>query len=1223
MKFSRIMHASLAFGLSMGGGLYQVQAAELGLAEIPLFLKDGVDPNMIVTLDDSGSMAWGYVPDSYGNSSGERNSRRFKSSEYNAMYYNPAILYVPPKDANGNSYSTSFTNAYEHGFVTGKGTRNLSNNYRVTHSFDPSGSPSLALHPTGRSYSETTVGGITYPASSEYSSSYDNNGIPAYYYVFDSGRSSCNGTIFDDDCFHLVYVGTVNGRFDVDNDGDMDGDDEKQNFANWYSFYRVRVLATASAASLAFQAVDENVRVAFQNLHKCNGFDSSCRDYRNSSSHQYDSRIANFTGTHRSNFYEWLAYAPASGGTPLRSATIRAGDLLTRTDKYGAYAQYPRTSVGTEFACRPSFHIAMTDGIWNSDSISSYGNADSTARTLPDGTSYTSRAPFQDTSSNSVADIAFDQWATDARTDIDNEVPTYMPDSSGTETQNYWNARNDPATWQHMTTFTLSLGLSDVLTNPQFDGDTFGGEYADIVAGTKTWPNVGSNDSDNPYDLWHAAINGRGKFFGATDPNSLVNAFTSIIAGIQERERSAASVALDSAIVNGLQYAYHASFDSAAWFGNLRAFELDPDSFAANPSPVWNANTKLRSVNYTTRNIKMAQGGSLVDFTWANLTSAQQALLNLDVSNNPDSLGASRVNYLRGDSTNESSTGFRPRNGNKLGDIVHSAPVYVGAPNRLGYDALEGLTESDANSYATFKTTWANRRGLVYVGANDGMLHAFNAETGVEEFAFVPTAVMENLRHLTYPGYTHQVYVDGPITVGDIYDGTKWRTILVGSFRNGAKGLYALDVTDPDNIELLWERQSGGNMGYVYSRPEIVRLHNGEWGIVFGNGYNSDNHQAVLFILDPADGSNMKVLNTGVGSVADSNGLAKASVVDLNGDLIVDYVYAGDLHGNLWRFDLTDPSDDDTSTAQYEPVTGTLTDPARNNAPASTWSIGYGGNPVFTATDGATPTPNRQPITSNVVVVPHNTGKGVIALVGTGKYLEDADAGANTSTFQSYYGIWDRYVMGHTTGTPSTVSRSSLLQQKLSVGSTVTFEDLDTDGTTVLDSVDEEVRIVTENAIQWYTYSGTPTTATLNHQGWYIDFNEYSVNATTLEPTGSPTNRGELLATDAVFVNGLAVFATSVPNDDPCEAGVDRWVWALDAQSGKRTQLSAFDLNNDGLIDQEDSGPNDAIYNSTKVEGYGAPAAVGQFIYLNKDTSTVQDILFGKNTGRQTWRKVR
>ena len=1214
-RYNRLFTAALSFALSLGTGVSAVQSAELALSSVPLFVKNGVDPNLIVTLDDSGSMAFAYVPDGI---KSDRSKRRFKSAHFNPMYFDPNTIYVAPKKADGTAYSTSFTQAWKNGFVPdisggGIGSSdyiNLSSSYKVTGRYNPSHEENLG------SYNSNNSSWLAEHPYQEFGSSgtverdHKQSGVHAYYYIYDSSNSSCNGTSTDDDCYDYVKVPTA----------------QKQNFANWFSFYRTRVLATASASSLAFQTVSEDVRIGWQNLHRCNGFDTDCQGWR--SNNKVDSRIRTFSGTHKNQFFEWLQYAPASGGTPLRSAVIRAGDLIKRTDINSPYAKDPGVTKDPMYECRGSFHIAMTDGLWNSDSISSYGNYDnSSSLTTPGGCNgsscknnylrefgpktYTATAPFKDSSSNTLSDIIFKQWMTDAQPSIPNQVPTFIREPNTDENIEYWNPKNDPAEWQHMTTYTVGFGLTTALTDPNFtSAGTFGGDYPLIADGTKSWPSVSSNNANNPYDLWHGAVNGRGEFFSADDPNSLVSAFQSIISGIQERNASAAAVALDSGVANGLDYAYHAQFFSHNWTGDVRAFELLPPYYTASGTMTWSAQDQLTGRTSASRNIKMADSsGSLVDFSYSNMTSTQTNAMNIDISGNADTLGNSRVEFIRGDTSNDGSL-FRDRVGKLLGDVIHSSPTYVGVPTRYGYDKLENITVDPfatpavipSNSYHQYKLTHAARSPLVYVGANDGMMHAFNATSGDETFAFVPTEIIPKLRLLSNEGYSHQYYVDGSSTVADVYDGTQWRTILIGTLRSGGKSVFALDVTDPANIELLWEF-TDADLGFTYNKPIVSRLHNGKWGVIIGNGYNSTNHKAVMYVLDAVTGTVMKKMNTGEGSFAQPNGLAVPSPVDINGDLIVDYVYAGDLHGNLWRFDLID-------TAKSYAVHGTSADPARNNGSQSAWSIGYGGNPLFKAKDDLSPA-TPQPITTNVVAAPHGSGTGIIVMFGTGKYLEASDAAADTVHAQSYYGIWDRFILGEatTTSTITAITRSNLQQQTLTTEVTDNYErtDYDLSGNPITVTVKSTAREVSQNEVAWYDYSTNPST--LNKQGWYIDFVE------------GTTDRGELLATDSVIVGGQTVFATTVPNTNPCKAGVDRWVWALDAQTGGRTNVPAFDLNNDNQINDLDKDSSGVINSSYKTEGFGAVAAVGDRIYLNMDETVASELLgLEDNNQRRSWR---
>jgi len=223
--------------------------------------------------------------------------------------------------------------------------------------------------------------------------------------------------------------------------------------------------------------------------------------------------LRNFAGSHRQTFFSWLADIRGSGGTPLRSAAQRAGEFLKNTGVNGPFAAEPGVTTTPQYACRPSYHILMTDGVWNGDSGFNVGNVDNTSiAALPDGTAYTPRAPFRDSVSNTVADVAFKYWAEDAQPNIANELKPYIPYKNANAATEYWDARNNPATWQHLVTYTLGLGLTRSLSNPAWAGSTFEGGYENLAAGTTAWPNAGSDSANNVYDLWHAAVNSRGEF---------------------------------------------------------------------------------------------------------------------------------------------------------------------------------------------------------------------------------------------------------------------------------------------------------------------------------------------------------------------------------------------------------------------------------------------------------------------------------------------------------------------------------------------------------------------------------------------------------------------------------------------------------------------------------------------------------------------------------------
>jgi len=1165
----RLLVAISTAALCILGGMRPAIAAPLSLSEVPLVTGGGVPANILVTFDDSGSMAWAYIPDGLWVEP-IANSRRFKSADFNPMYYNPNVTYLPPVDENGTPLTTSFTNAPIDGFNPSLGTMDLSSQYQPTIELylaswcgnwnpdipEPWWTWSSSCHYVARN-----------PAA-DFSATDQVSGVPAYYYVFDNSLPGCSGSIDDDDCYRKVDVSSTSGP---------GGTDERQNFAIWYSFYRTRSLMVRTAASRAFSRVGGNLRLGWQNLHSCSGFSTSCADFLGN---LYDSQLRTFSGTHRQNFYEWLFRVPTEGNTPLRLALNRAGqEYQDESGVDSPYALEPFVTENPKYGCRQNFHIALTDGLRNGPTPSGIGDHDNQARTLPDGTSYSpaessaTAHPYHDPNSVTLADISFYYWANDLAGTINDQVPPYIVETDTNATVQYWNPKNDPAGWQHMVNFFIALGLKAFLGS-DWGGDTYSGAYPDFRSGTRHWPSSSDCSSlglpsgcDRVFDLWHAALNSRGQFFSAQNPIALTNALESILGNIADRTAAASAPSLSSGSIVGGARLFQARFQTGDWTGELLAYDISDGSGsnACNSQPpgtvctpaVWNARdtveTQAASHDTLRRIITYKPStGTGIPFRWPSnpsspganeLDASQINALNKNPSTGTnDGRGNDRLNYIRGASV----TGFRPRTW-RLGDIVHSAPVYVGPVPDLPYpDTIEATAP-----YSSFRGTIAGlngntgRRPMVYVGANDGMLHAFDANTGQEIFAYVPAAVFGKLNRLTDPAYGHTYYVDGQISVVDAYINGAWRTVLVSTLGGGGQGLFAIDVTNPDNFvtgestaaaNVLWEftDKEDQDLGYTYGAPSIVKLQNGDWAVIVGNGYNntvdnagdgasgdSTTGNAVLYIIRLSDGTLLKKIDTGVGTADDPeglgrpNGLATPAVVDVDGDFIADYVYAGDLFGNLWRFDLT------------------------ANTPGG-WRItpvgAGGGQPLFKAESPDTP-PKAQPITVQPMVSRHPGGLGGLMIYfGTGKYIETGDNSATGQTTQSFYAIWDKDPTA--TATTATVSRSELLQQKI-------LQEL----TTTVGGQTNTVRQTTSNLIDWSV-----------HKGWYMD----------LIVDGSSDNKGERVISNAVLYDNRVIFVSIQPDDDPCDFGGTSWLMELSLESGSRLTQSPFDLNADGLFTTAD-----------------------------------------------------
>lgn len=518
--------------------------------------------------------------------------------------------------------------------------------------------------------------------------------------------------------------------------------------------------------------------------------------------------------------------------------------------------------------------------------------------------------------------------------------------------------------------------------------------------------------------------------------------------GVNERQ--------SAKIETGTQ-AYFAYYDPNNWTGRLTANGLGLDSSGAvtvNSVPYWDASCVLTGVaasstcastavagptaaqDPTSRVILSWNGSQGIPLLWSNLTSAQQSALD---SGDPTPINQNRLNYLRGDRSNEiNSAGvgsFRARR-SVLADIVDSSPIWVGPPNISGYlatfqDRLYPTAAAPENtgtqSYKGYVTAAQTRLNVVYAGANDGLLHGFrtgsfdssgafvnNALTpndGHEVLAYMPGAVLSKIHSSTDTSidyantqYAHAFYVDGTPGSGDLFYNGQWHSWLVGGLGPGGAAIYALDATDPSSTGFTQSNAAnlvigewaagqdsdagalkctnvsncGRNLGNTYGIPAIRRFHNGTWGAVFGNGYGSSTGDAGIYVMlvDSAGAKTFIYLSTG--NSGNNDGIAYVATADLDGDHVTDYVYAGDLLGNLWRFDLT------------------------SNTPA-TWAASA--SPLFKTSAG-------QPITSQLVVGSGFTAQGAQRLMvafGTGRKIPITNTTpvSYASGTQDLYGVWD------------------------------------------------------------------------------------------------------------------------------------------------------------------------------------------------------------------------
>ncbi|MFJ3483593.1 pilus assembly protein [Pseudomonas sp. NPDC090202] len=618
-------------------------------------------------------------------------------------------------------------------------------------------------------------------------------------------------------------------------------------------------------------------------------------------------------------------------------------------------------------------------------------------------------------------------------------------------------------------------------------------------------------------------------YFLVSNASTLKQQLDAAFNQILQKNSSVSAPAVTPALgTNNSTATYLNSLNVATWSGDLIKSTTTYTSTNPNGTTVQNWSASAQMPVWSSRNIVMANeaGSALVPFTYANLASRTFAGVALQ-----GTLTSDQVDFIKGD-TSKAVSNFR-RRGTLIGDLVNSSPVVVS--NALYEPTIADTLNGTAGTYATFRTSMSTRRGQIYVGSNDGMLHGFDTATGVEKFAFIPSAVIANLNVLTNKDYNtnsalHRYFVDNTPVVADVYFGGAWHTILVGSLGGGGREVFALDVTNPDNITLLWEftSQNDVDLGSTFSIPVVVKLHSGEWGVVFGNGYNGNNGNASLFVLNASTGAVISKLTT---SVQGNNGLSSPVILDANSDGIADYAYAGDLLGNLWRFDLIG--------------SGSLT----ATAVAGNYKVSFSNKPLYTATVSDTANSAVQSITAPPTVIAHPSAAGTLVIFGTGRYFASAD---KTSTdLQTLYGIWDKQTAAQTASSTPVLNRSTLQAQTI----TSQANNVDFSGTS------NNIRLVSQNTVDWNS-----------KYGWYLDF---SVGGSLL---------GERLVDPLNIVGSVLLASTRTPSNDVCSPGVSGWIYGLNPYTGGRTTFTVFNLRRNGTISSADN------YNDNVVSGYSSAA---------------------------------
>ncbi len=909
-------------------------------------------------------------------------------------------------------------------------------------------------------------------------------------------------------------------------------DAEKQNFANWYTYYRTRLNTLKSATGYAFQNVNSSKRVGFINTNPVDGSTANgySKDYVN---------VSGFFTDHKKKFYEVLNSQTASSeASKLKRALSIAGRNFA--NKESDMDEPLRES------CQQNFAILGVGSRWY-DLDSSHKGLDLSGNEIGNMDGVDSKYTQSNigafdgkNASGTLADIASYYYSTDLRSSsLGNQIASFVDDGETKERNvsknNVKISAKDLNFSQHMVTYIASFGLDGFL-NYNKDYETGASSYLQKIkqkassdvsygttfcywaTGTCTWPMPVSNESSTVDDLWHAAINSRGAYYRGENADDLISGISASINNLISVTASSAAAATSSPnITSSNNNLFYTTYRTNYWDGDISAKTIIDAYGNLSSAPVWSTREELNNMVSAneTRNIKVITNGTgtstLTNFNygslnatqksyfdgWCNLTSpnfSQCGWLNALILNS----GTNVINYLKGDSTYKNH--FRTRE-YVLGDIVNSSPVFIGEP-------LYNWTDV---GYAEYKALKETKTKILVAGANDGMLHAFYVDgtnAGKEAWAIIPSQILPKMYKLADKNYEHEYFVDGNISVMDINTAADtWKTIVVAGLGKGGKGYFAVDVTNPTNPIALWEictnsthcSVTDADMGYSYANPIITKRPGDEkWVVYVSSGYDNASGIGYIYELDAMTGSILRKFEATIPSVASNNQVGIGKINAFYDDFYANNkalaLYAGDLNGNVWKWDLESAN---TSTAK---ISGTILGVATNG---------------LTGGDRKT-----QPITTKIEL--SKIGSHRVLMFGTGKYLNEQDQEIQSSDKNSFYAIKDDLgsgVMGKDIRANDGFNMQEITITSSEIGASSTSSKL-------------------TQSVNWDT-----------QDGWFFAFN---------------SQPGELMNIDPILAMGTLNVITNVPANSVCTAGGNAWYYQIDYKNGtalpNKTDVIAYTL---------------------------------------------------------------